>query len=450
MKGVFLLVLLTLYERPVPDDILHEYFIRTNHPSYFTTRFSIPLDFVKTETNLKQNPYFKSLYSPLTFNFYLHGDTSLVFLFYPRLHLSSRNWGLVIEPLFKTGEAPGWPYHEWEGFLYGAYSRAYVYYTRPPWMFLLGRNKLQVNLEGLFSEDDPPFDMFFANYKKGLLHFAYWFGQFNSMKTHDSTKYYKPNIIYNRFVSGHTIELVYRNMSLSFSEIALIYSLNNFPEFYYLNPFVIYHVKGWDSGLNGEQNIFWVLAGNIWLRTCSFHGELIIDDYQYRMEKYVPPKIGWIGAAYIVDFPLKNSVSGFFYRGATRWTFTHGISLLYWENKEEVMGNFDENDFDEFKIFTRKHISKKFDIKWEINYKRKGEASVEDVDPYWQEADYPRPYFLTGVVEKTLGFANSFEIFADIYNVRVRVGGEYIWNHKHRKNSKATGFNISLYFSYRI
>ena len=450
MGFITILCLLAVYESPLPNDILHEYFIRTNHPSYFTTRFSIPLDFVKTETNLKQNPYFKSLYSPLTFNFYLHGDTSLVFLFYPRLHLSSQNWGVVIEPLFKTGEAPGWPYHEWEGFLYGAYSRAYAYYVKRPWMFLLGRTKLQLNLEGLFSEEDPPFDMFFVNYKKGLIHFAYWFGQFDPWYTKDSTHWYKPNRLYDRFISGHSLEFLFKNFSFSFSEVSLFFSRTNFPDLYFLNPFMIYHVRALDSNEGGEHNVFWILAGNLWLKRASLHGEFIVDDFQYRQVKFVPPKIAWIGEAYIVDFPLKNSISGLSYKGATRWTFTHGISLLYWRNREEVMGNFDENDFDEFKIFTRKHLSNKFDIKWEINYRRKGEASVKDLDPYWEPSDYPRSYFLTGVVEKTLGFANSFEIFADIYNVRVRVGGEYIWNHKHRKNSKATGFNISIYFSYRI
>ena len=443
-------ILFLLYSRPVPNDVIHEHLLRTHSLSYFTTRFSIPLNFFKAEYDLRQSPYFKFLYAPLTFTFNFYRDTSCVLIFYPRLQLSSQDWGVVIEPLFKIGEAPGWPYHEWEGFLYGAYSRAYVYYARRPWMFLLGRTKLQLNLEGLFSEEDPPFDMFFVNYKKGLIHFAYWFGQFDPWYTKDSTRWYKKNHLYSRFVSGHNIEILLKNFSVSFSEVVLFYSDNNSPDFYYLNPFILYYVKPWDSDLAGEQNIYWIFTGNFWLKKASMHGEFIIDDYQYRMEQYVPPKLAWIAIVYIIDFPLKNSISGVSYKGATRWIFTHGTPILYWRNRNEIMGNFDENDFDEIKIFTRKHISKNFDIKWEISYKRKGEASVEDLDPYWQGIDYPRPYFLTGVVEKTLGFANSFEIFADIYNVRVRVGGEYIWNHKHRKNSKATAFNISLYFSCRI
>jgi hypothetical protein len=441
-----LLILLSLgYPKLIPDDALFESLIRSQYFQLQNVRFSIPPKFL----GLEKSVYSQNILHTLTANFeYFYDSTGTLDLF-PRFFYKYNNTGVVIEPLFRLGKVRGWPYAKWQDIVCGAYSRAYWYYELPNLIFLLGRNKLQVNLEGILSEEDPPIDGFLSIFRGKHVNFSFFLGQLDSRIPRDSSHFYETGKLYNRYLSIHSLEYKIKRLTFSFTEAVLYFSNTNMPDWYFLNPFMIYHPRVLDSPEGGEHNTFWILSGNYWGAKFSSHFEFLIDDFHLPdPDQWAPHKLAWIFKSYVIDFPFKASVSGLSYTGATRWTYTHGLSLLYYNNRGEVMGNLNENDFDKLEIFTRKHFSNKLDLKTSFWFKRKGEANTEEKDFYWERGiDYPREYFLTGIVEKRLGTGIELDFHTTRIVIRSNFEYDWIWNYRHLQSNKGSELRLKLYGS---
>lgn len=440
---LIILTVLVSYQRPIPEDLVYEFHLRNRSYNLYNTRFSIPVEVPYPGGELVSS---SSKYI-ITANFETLYDSAYTFDFYPRLLCRKQGYGLVIEPLFRIGEIRGWPAIKWQNVLCGAYSRAYAFYQSPKVLLMAGRNKLQLNLEGLIAEEDPPMDMLFARYNGKKFYFSYFAGQLSSEEATDSSYYYELGKLYNRFISGHSLEYRSTNFSASFSEVVVYFSRTNFPDLYFLNPFMLYHPRVLDDTEGGEHNTFWIIAGNYWGKRYSTHLEFLVDDFHLPdPDQWAPHKLAWIFKSYIIDFPLNSTVSGISYTGATRWTYTHGLSLLYYNNKREVMGVLNENDFDKVEIFTRKHLSKSLDIKGNLNFKRKGEGSVSDRDIYWERGiDYPQDYFLTGIVEQRFG--PGIEFYVHNPRISLRLYTEYDWIRNRSHVEGAVGKELRVEFS---
>lgn len=441
----FAILLIICYQSVLPEDILFETLLRTSHKKLLNTRFSIPTRFIGTETVWYSN----CMNYTFSTNFEYYYDSAGTFDFYPRLLYTHDNLGIVVEPLFRLGKVRGWPSAKWQNVLCGAYSRAYLYYELSNFIFMLGRNKIQLNLEGLMSEEDPPVDGFLSIFKGKKLNFSFYLGQLDSKIPTDTSKFYETGKLYNRYLSLHSLEFKMNRLTTSFTEVAIHYSGTNMPDWYFLNPFMIYHPRVLDSREGGEHNVFWIIATNYWGAKFSSHIELLIDDFHLPdPDQWAPHKLGWICKSYVVDFPLRESVSGIAYTGATRWTYTHGLGLLYYNNRGEVMGALNENDFDKIEIFTRKHLSKRFDLKTSFWFKRKGEATPEEKDIYWEKGlDYPREHFLTGIVEKRFGSGIEFDYHTSRVVIRSTLEYDWIWNYKHISGNKGNELRLKLYGS---
>ncbi len=437
------------YTIPINDDVVFEKLIREKNYQLYSVRFSEPIRFTNpTFSQLKEQckPY------TICSNFETFYYDSCTVDFYPRFIYDKVNYGLVVEPFFRLGKVRGWPYIKWDNKIAGAFSRAYFFYDKHPFVFCTGRNRIHINLGALLAEEDPPIDMLLLSYKNEYFNFYYFTGQLDPRITSDSTHFYKRGELKNRYLSGHSLELKGKNFSFSLTELVIYFTNTNIPDPYFSNPFTLYYSKHFDEREYGEHNACWLLSCNFWNTRFSSHFEFLIDDFHLPDNKmWAPHKLAWIYKLYVVDCPFKNSISGVSYTGATRWTYTHGLNLLYYNNRGEVMGSLNENDFDRIEIFTRKHLSKRFDLKSSFWFKRKGEASTEEKDIYWdyleENINYPREYFLTGIVEKRFGSGIEFDYHTPRIVIRSTLEYDWICNYKHIQGNKGNELRLKLYGS---
>lgn len=371
----------------------------------------------------------------------------------PSFRMRWDNFNVIIEPCFKFFDYPCWPRIKWENLLSAAYYNAFwrVRFSSKIDM-IAGRFKINLYEGGILSGDDPPLDGILWRIANNRFYFYYFASQLDSKITQDSTNWYKRNMIYKRFLFGHGFEFRFKKHTFSFSEISLSFSVDNKLDWVYFNPLMLFYVRGWDTWEYGERNIFWILSANYWGAKYSTHLEFLVDDfYLPDPDQWAPHKLAWIFKFYSLDLPFRNSISGFCYSGATRWTYTHGLSLLYYENRNEVMGALNENDFDKIEIFSRKHLGDKFDLRGALWFKRKGEGSVNEKDIYWESGiDYPREYFLTGVVEKRFGQGLEVEWRDKRFLIRVSAEHDLIWNKGHEPEKKGSEWRIKVLGSFRV
>lgn len=445
---MLILILLLTYTKNINDDLLIEkalieqnyqlYNIRFSYPSRFITSLlydynpSKPLSFwINLETNIKNKSSI---------------DLYATFL-YDRL-----NHGIVIEPIFRTGSTEGWPYLKWHDKIAGAFSRAYFFYDRAPLTLFIGRNRLQLNLEGLLAEEDPPTELFFASYHTPHIDFSFFTGQLDSKVTQDSTSLYPPGRLFNRYISGHSVEQKGKNYSLSFSEIAIYFTETNRPDPYFLNPFTLYHTRFLDTEEYGEHNVFWILSANYWGAKFFSQFEFLIDDWHIPdVDVWGPNKFAWIFRTYFLDLPIKGMQSGISYTGATRWVYVHRCDLLYFNNKSETMGSLNDNDFDSLSIFFRTPVlTQKSWVKLTLSYKRKGEGSIKDKDyTYYMDSERPKT-FLSGIVEHRLGSNISMEFQSKRSRFFINLNFQKILNKEHREGESASEFSAKFYVSTKI
>ncbi|MGB9824911.1 MAG: hypothetical protein ACPLN0_07510 [Candidatus Hydrothermia bacterium] len=451
MTTGFILSLLFAYQPPVPQEILFENLIKKGIDGYYNVRFSIPVIPLAFE-NIQIKRINSSL---LLVNTEYFRDSAGTFDFYPRFFYRKQNYGIVIEPQFRLGKVRGWPNVKWQNVVCGAYSRAYFYYEFPKLSVMAGRNKIQLNLEGLLAEEDPPIDGVLALYRGKRFNFGFFTGQLDSRVPKDTTIFYEVGKLYNRYISGHSLEYRLDNFTASFSEVAIYYSQTNMPDWYFLNPFMLYHPRILDAREGGEHNVFWILAANYWGAKFSSHLEFLVDDFHLPdPNQWAPHKFAWIFKFFVLDFPFRRSFSGFYYTGATRWTYTHGLSLLYFNNRGEVMGSLNENDFDRVEVFVRKHLGENLDARIALWFKRKGEANTDEKDIYWDysvsHSDYPREFFLTRVVEKRLGFGLGVDYNERTIGFRGKFEYDLIWNKDHNRGNKGTELRLILFGTARV
>ncbi|MEO0258121.1 MAG: hypothetical protein ABIM32_01630 [candidate division WOR-3 bacterium] len=449
MLDFLLLLSIFSYQRVIPEEMKFEEALR--HKSYPLSNvvFSIPSVYDIGQIS-KYYVIFDS--SLLNLNFEYFRDSLWTLDCYPRFFYGKKKYGVVIEPQFRVGAVRGWPNIKWQNLVCGAYSRAYLYYDFPGFLVMAGRNRISLNLEGLMAEEDPPVDLILFVHRGKHFDFSFFTGQLDSKIPKDSSKFFETGKLYNRYISGHSLQYKLKNFSCSFSEIAIFYSRTNTPDFYFLNPFMLYHPRVLDAVEGGEHNVFWIISANYWGAKYSTHLEFLVDDfYLPDPDQWAPHKLAWIFKFYSLDLPFRNSISGFCYSGATRWTYTHGLSLLYYENRSEVMGALNENDFDKIEIFSRKHFGDRFDLRGALWFKRKGEGSVNEKDIYWESGiDYPREYFLTGVVEKRFGQGLEVEWRDKRFLIRVSAEHDLIWNKGHEPEKKGSEWRIKVLGSFRV
>jgi hypothetical protein len=442
-----LLLLLIAYTKPINDDLLLEKLLHEKSFQLYNFRFSYPNRFI-SPILYDYNPA-KSVTFQL--NFEIEFNNELGIDFYPTFLYDRLTYGIVVEPLFRTGKTSGWPYLKWHNKIAGAFSRAYLFYDKSPLTILLGRTRLQLNLESLLSEEDPPIDLIFASYKNSSFNFSFFTGQLDSYITQDSSCFYKPGETFNRYISGHSIEFRRKNYSLSFSELALYFTSTNLPDPYFLNPFILYHTRFLDTEENGDHNVFWILAGNYQGAKFISQFEFSIDDWHIPdVNVWGPNKFAWIFRTYFTDFPRTGFQSGISYSGATRWVFVHRLELLYFKNKTETMGTLNDNDFDSLSIFLRKPILNSFNhCKLTVSYKRKGEGSINDKDYTYYLDSGPLKTFLSGTVEHHLGSSINFEIITKNSRLMLDISLQKIFNSNHIKGKSSLELSAKIFISTR-
>lgn len=370
------------------------------------------------------------------------------FFFFPTFVMSAENFSVVSEPMLRIGGACyGWPDYFWKDRVAGVISRGFLTFESMGFWYSLGRERLSLYEGGLIDERNPPLDGFFWGRNGRRFSFFHGLASFNPevLYTEGVGEVGK---LYDRFLALHGFSLNFKHIVVSFSETALFFTHTNILDFYFLNPLSLYHVRFLDTQEYGEHNVFWILYLGYTRGRFVSTVELLVDDFHIPdVPVWAPPKLAWIFKNYfVVD---SSKVLFLTYTGATRWTYTHGINLLYYKNKGESLGAFQENDFDKLRLdlvlLTPRRHSGVY-----IFFKRKGEASVEDIDPYWAGRDYPREYFLTGLVEKRFG--QGWDVVWRHKKILLYIVTEhdFIWNKGHEKGKFGNEWRFKVLGTVRL
>lgn len=428
-----ILIFTAFYQPIVNRDLPYEMELRGVQFSRYTFRFYDPPFFIEPEYINNLPVYFKNHISiSSSFSFDSIGD----FYFSPFVKYNAERFIVAVEPVFKIGNT-GWPEQKWQNFLCGAYSRAYIYWHRKPFSILYGRNRLSLNSGVVIDQIDPAIDLIYLDYRKKTLLFSYFFSQVSPYK--DDT------LFLNRYLVGHSIEFTKGGLNLSFTEVCLFFNYGNSPDFYYLNPLVFYYEKGFDTGLHGETNVFWIPAVKYKFGKNLINFELDVDDFQYQITTYAPPKIAWRIGYHTIDFLTPRSYLSLEYFGSTRWVFTHGTYILNWQNRKETMGNLNDCDEDVIRLYFLKHLTL-YDLGFDASFKWNGAGSVNERDIYWGNGPYPRDYFLTGTVEKRINFSPIVQSNLKNYFAYLSPSISYAWNHQHILHNNKWLYGLSIKF----
>ncbi len=392
---------------------------------------------------------FDFLNRKLIFTGEIRRSDSLAFQTYGLAHFGLvNNFGVVIEPLLKIGNSNEWPYVVWKKGITAHYSRAYLYYQNKGLLTYIGRNRIAMNLGALMADEDTPFDHFLLRYSGKNFQGFYFLGEFDQQEAEDSSVYHIQGKIYRRFVVGHGLEFRFKNTTFGFNEVALFYNGSNSVDFFHLNPIALYYfslfdLRQWTK--ESEQNIFWVLFLNHFSKKFSFHGELVIDDYQYEPSSvYIPNKLAW-SIKIVVNNPVfPPSILSAEYSGVNRWTYNHRATLIRWVNRREIMGKFSENDMDSIEVRFKKHFSK-FSFDMFGGFKRKGPGSVFESEDFFP--NYPRSSFINNTVSSRTFFGFGMQFYSKAYCVSSLLSYSRIKDYEENRISKDLFISLGVLFS---
>lgn len=413
---LILLQILVLYSPLVSTDALFEEYLRMGKIAY--TGILMPIHYHFESEPL--NKHYNYLDSKLLINVgFEHRDSNVLWL-YPFFQHKHKNFGLVVEPLLKIGDQTIWPYILWEEYFTAGYSRAYLYYNNNNLFLNLGRNRLAMGLETLMDDKDTPFDHFLIKYSGKHFQGFYFIGEFDYQTPQDTSSYYTKGKTYRRFITGHGIESRFWKLTGGFTEVALFYNEANSPYCYWYNPLILYHPQLWDMGGAGEQNVFWMLFLNYWGRKVSAHSEVVIDDFQYHPTSpgYWPHKLAWSFRVNVKDPFLKPSFLKLEYSGINRWTYNHGIPILRWTNRREIMGKFRDNDMDSLSLSLTKYKDY-HSLIVSCGYVRKGVGHVMEKDTFYTNSNgYPQGVFLSPIQHKGCFLSLSYCLIRNNFGIK--------------------------------
>lgn len=440
---MFLLTFLFFYTENICNrDVLNEMELRGIEFERRTMLTDEPFHYFSGKTLLKLPDYFNPAVS---FSSSYSSDTVSVLKLFPSLRFTERDYGFCVDFIVQKGNSV-WPHKEWKKGIKGAYRKAYLFVDKTPFFFLFGKNTFTLNNGTLLDNTDPPHNMFYFDYKFSNFIFSYFFSQLTSGSFGADT--------YNRFLVGHSLDYAYKSLTLSLTELCMFYNDAYFPDLYYLNPLVIYHLKAWNGDKEGETNIFWLPSVKYKFGSSMIKAELGVDELQYdryllREEmRYVPPQLIWRTGFYLVDFPVPESFFSIEYSGATRWALNHGEEILNWTNHREIMGNIRDSDMDKLEIFFLKHLEK-LSLGFRASYGRYGAGTISEEDNYWGgNIPYPQDFFMVGVVEEELTFSPVVRFKSEDYFIELSPGLSGIKNYNHESGEEKISPSLSVFFSY--
>jgi hypothetical protein len=331
---------------------------------------------------------------------------------------------VFVEATLKVGKSDEYPHRAWKDVVASDYTRAYLTTGVGRFSFLFGRESLKWGSSPrsslLLAGHGPPFDMLSARYQTDRFQVSSFFTILN------------PHADTSRYLSGHRIEFrLLPDLTVGVGEVVLHGGYDALPDPYYLNPLVLFYPREWNKG-HGTANILWGIDFDYFGSRWSGYGELMLDDYPYEVSSMNEhPKLGWVLGFRMLDLFRQGEYVVAEYVGVHRWSYGHTIPWQRFVNRGYTMGHDHGNDFDRISVNVTEHLGRFLDVELSAHRTRKGEGEVEE--PYPEEI-FPERYFLTGVVETTIGMGVAGRwMMGSLWTAQLGGGWEETRNYQNRQ-----------------
>ncbi len=346
-------------------------------------------------------------------------------------------------PMVRIGDARGYPWSQWHGWLSGEFLTAVGTLAFPPLSVVIGRTPIQWGAGRTpltFNTEAIPLDILMVRYRNSG--FQAWFGvtALDPWRVREEDVMSQPSLTVGdwvqRYLSFHRLEffLLQDRLKVGLSENILYGGVHALPQPHYLNPFYFFYLGWLNRGGGVQENVSFDvdLHYRFGSQTLVF-GEFYLDDVQYEPPSTKEPhQIGFqIGAVHARG-------PWFFYMTYTRvnaWTYLHEGNWQDWIAYRTPLGHPYGPDFDEVFLRGTRHLTQTWDLSVEFAYRRKGENTISTPWPIGQggwDAFPPGSAFLWGTVEYRTRVVAEVQGFTPGFHLLFRVGVDDLRNAGHR------------------
>ncbi|RKX68577.1 hypothetical protein DRP53_10460 [candidate division WOR-3 bacterium] len=386
------------------------------------------VDFPLTLPYLKLNTEVGSLH-PLSARGYLKSDSLFSFRISPILNYPVTNLVQIrLAPFLTFGDDPSYPLPKWKGKVRGDFEEAGIALNLRPFHLLIGRMRRRWGVENslILSGWNYPFDNFGFRFELRPILFSYFHGRLERLTGDSSLIPLYGDSILSRYLVGHRIELrLSRRLHLGFTETCL-YATPGGIDLTYLNPLLLYYEVQWNKeaweGERVDDNIVWAFDFRLDLPP-TLYFQLMLDDYQYEPPPDSEPnEIGFIAG---IKVPIGRFTISAEYTRLNNFCYDTQRPYLRYAYLGQPLGYYHGPDLDDLRIRGRFY---RHPLLLQITAfrHRKGEGRFNDP---WPSGIFPRPDFLTGVVEEGYGVEGGLGLYLRNLLIKIETGVHHYDNY---------------------
>lgn len=393
----------------------------------------------------------------ITLSLYSTLDTVKYIQFSPILQYQENNWGMIIAPIGRKGDAHIYPIRE----EFGAYAdilRGSAFYKTDNLIISFGKDIFTIggafNNNPLLSPNIPLNYMriIYLNEKFSFTHLISRLSDYTGIEKVWIGGSTSDTLNFQRYLGIHRLEFKpCKRFAISFSEAILIGGESSGFPFELLSPINIYYIEQFNQKKN--INILW----NIDLKTIwdnfLFYFDLFVDDFQLEEDPWGEPNhIGIFLGIEGIDILKVGSLLVLSYDLMSRWSYCNLIAWQRYNDREFPLGTSFGNDYDRFycQVLYPLNFLK---TGVELTFTRKGESGINNPWPVNTDAEpalenqFDRDNFLSGITENRISIASVFK-FKDL--ITLKAGFYHIQNYQHQEDMSRTEPLLELKVKYRI
>jgi len=340
--------------------------------------------------------------------------------------------------------------HLWKLDYIADFTRVYLSFALSKFQIKFGRDKLfwghgYRDALGI-SDNSPPFDLILFSGKFGPIKGQSFMAQLDEM-WHDRVIPTPYRYLANRYLAGHRIDYKFsERLEFAVSEIVLYGGESRGIEWEYFNPVLPYYAS--QHNADWDDNVMFLFdIETIPINGMRIYGSTLIDDLQYSGEG--PDAWALMLGAHLSEVLLKKSDWRVEYTKLNRWVYTHRKIENQYTHFGSIIGHRLGNDSDEFFFEFSNYLNVDTLVKFNYDFTRQGEATVED--RFWgDERDLsPNPkrkrheFGMQFLYEPIYGWQMELKFLHIIRQVYGKKQNELLW-----KNENQLELTIGYEFSH--
>lgn len=306
---------------------------------------------------------------------------------------------------------------EWKWKYTANFDKAYIYFKKNRYEFLLGRQQLSWG-SGYYSnlalsDNSPSFDMLYVGAAFGPVKFIGFSTELDKMWHEHGELGSETDPLYRylatRYLSGHRIDWIINDrIEVGISELILYGGETRNMEIRYINPLIPYYATQYNSNLDDNIMICLDLATRP-LDRIKLYGELLVDDFNYAKmydnKINHPSSLGGIAGIYLsepLNFPMIDFRAE--YTRIDTWTYSHRVDENQYLHYGWIIGHKLGPDVEQIFFEINKMFSVDIRLKVNYAYKRWGKEMVQ----WGTKEDYYEKKFPSGRVSYLNTFGAQF------------------------------------------